>query len=203
MRKISHVNLNYIFSRIREILYQKKNPTDPWLTAESIKILNSILKKDDVGLEFGSGRSSIWFANKVKFINSVEYKKEWFDIISKQIKSKKKLKKKINIRLLKEKNDYIGYIRTFKKESLDFCLVDSIWRDYCALNVIPKIKVGGILILDNANWYIPSHSKSPNSIRINQKYWSKEFNIFHNKVKNWRNIWTTNGVSDTSIWIKK
>ena len=203
MRKLAHVNLKYIFNRLSEIAYQKKNPLNPWLTPKSIEILDSLLEKNDIGLEFGSGRSTLWIANKVKYIHSVEYKKEWYDIISTQIKNKKILRNKINIKLLKEKNDYIKLIKSFKDESLDFCLVDSIWRDYCALNVIPKIKKGGLLIVDNVNWYIPSNSKSPNSINKNQKYWSKEFETFHKKIKNWRNIWTTSGVSDTSIWIRK
>ena len=153
-------------------------------------------------MEFGSGRSTIWIAKRIKFLHSIEYKNDWYEIILNSIK-KNKLKKKVNIKLMIKKKDYIQIINNFKNESLDFCLVDSIWRDHVALNVLPKLKKGGILVLDNANWYLPSNSMSPNSIKIYQKHWSKTFAKFHKKVKNWRNIWTTNGVSDTSIWIRK
>ena len=59
-----------------------------------------------------------------------------------------------------------AYARTalgFADASLDFALVDGHYRDYSAKFILPKIKPGGMLIIDNVNWYLPCRSKAPNS----------------------------------------
>ena len=51
-----------------------------------------------------------------------------------------------------------AYARTalgFPDASLDFALVDGHYRDYSAKFILPKIKPGGMLIIDNVNWYLP------------------------------------------------
>ena len=56
---------------------------------------------------------------------------------------------------------YVDCVRAFAKDSLDFVLVDGGYRDSC-MSVIPEyIRPGGLLILDNANWYLPSNTQSP------------------------------------------
>jgi len=54
----------------------------PWYTYPSIKYLENHLKNDHVVLEFGSGNSSLWYAERVKKIVSLETDYEWFTKIS-------------------------------------------------------------------------------------------------------------------------
>lgn len=75
-------------------------------------------------------------------------------------------------------------------------------RDKCALKVIDKLKAGGFIVIDNANWFLPSMSLSPNSKAIKQGASSQEWESFLESVSNWRKIWTTNGVTDTAIFFK-
>src|SRR5260370_33778517 len=49
----------------------------------------------------------------------------------------------------------------FPYESRDYALVDSSPRGCLCMAIAPKLKTGGVLILDNANWYIPP----PRSVR--------------------------------------
>ena len=59
-----------------------------------------------------------------------------------------------------------AYARTalaFPDDSIDFALVDGHYRDYSAKFILPKIKPGGMLIIDNVNWYLPCQSRAPNS----------------------------------------
>jgi putative heme iron utilization protein len=49
------------------------HPNWPWLTKEAILLLERLLRPDDIGLEFGSGRSTIWFAERVEKLISIEH----------------------------------------------------------------------------------------------------------------------------------
>lgn len=76
----------YALSRMKQIIFQKKNPNVPWLTPSSISLLEQLIKKTDVGFEFGSGRSTKWFATRCQYLYSVEHNQKWFEIVQNQIK---------------------------------------------------------------------------------------------------------------------
>ncbi len=65
------------------------NPEHPWLTKEASFILVSLLKETDIGLEGGSGRSTLWFARRVKKLTSVEHNKNWYNKILKKLQGQK------------------------------------------------------------------------------------------------------------------
>ena len=44
MRPIKHLTPRYIFNKISRLIDERINPDNPWLTPESVKILNSIIK---------------------------------------------------------------------------------------------------------------------------------------------------------------
>jgi hypothetical protein len=88
-------------------------------------------------------------------------------------------------------------------ESINFCLIDGINRDNCALLMIPKIRPGGLMVIDNVNWFLPNDfSKSPDTRSSNMgcssEVWQRVFDL----LANWRLIYTSNGVNDTAIYIK-
>ena len=208
MRPWRHLTFIYIYNRVKEIIYQKKYSDHPWLTKSANLIIKSIIKKTDIGLEFGSGRSTIWFARHVSFLTSVENDKFWYEKVHQLI-----LEKNINnINYIYCEEDieegegdipgYVQIIQTFSPNSLDFVLVDGIYRSYCALSVLNLIKPGGLLILDNANWYLPCDSKSPNSRTWEEGPASPEWAEFLRSVKDWRCIWTSSGVTDTALYLK-
>jgi len=102
-------------------------------------------------------------------------------------------------------------INNFQDNTLDFVLIDGGPRNVCSNVVVKKIKLGGILVLDDANRFLPSDSKSPtsrNKIDGPRVSLSEErepglrWDDFLVKVHDWRCIWTSNGVKDTAIYIK-
>ena len=40
-------------------------------------------------------------------------------------------------------------------EGIDFALIDGIYRDHVTLFLLPKIRLGGVLVIDNVNRYLP------------------------------------------------
>lgn len=200
MRNISHWTPRYIFNRINLAIYQKQNPDHPWLTRDTIIILKSFLKKSDLGLEWGSGRSTAWFSSRVKKLVSVEDNPEWYCLVTEKLK--KINSNNVEYHLMTERDTYVGIINKFQNNSLNFALVDGSHRSSCAVSVVEKIKLGGAIIIDNVNRFLPSNSYSPNSRTHETGVISEEWQNFLDLVKDWRIIWTSNGVCDTALFIK-
>jgi hypothetical protein len=203
-KRFNHWTLRYVIDRVKVMWYKYKYPDLPWLTKMSIEILNSWLSKEDKGLEWGSGKSTLWLSRRVKHLTSVENNMVWYKKISNMIKETEL----DNVTYLYESsqnsdgNNYINVVNSFVPNSLDFILVDGELREYCALASLKILKPCGILILDNANWYLPSKSRSPSSRDEVQGAQSVVWDEFLQKVENWRCIWTTSGVTDTAIFFK-
>jgi hypothetical protein len=86
--------------------------------------------------------------------------------------------------------------------SIDFVLIDGLYREYVTRLMIPKVKPGGLLIIDNVNWCLPSQTHAPYSRTValgpNGPVWAE----LAQELADWRSIWTSSGVTDTAIFIK-
>ena len=189
--------------------YEVAHKDAPWLTASMIDIMASWLRPNDSGLEWGSGRSTLWFAKRVAKLVSIEHDATWYASVSRRIDNAG-LRERVQHFLLadgiEERGDsaYVAVVANCPDATLDFCLVDGVSRSHCAFAALDKIRPGGVLIVDNCNWYLPrAHpSSSPNSRSIADGFENPVWESFLQRVENWRNIWTTNGVSDTGLWVR-
>jgi predicted O-methyltransferase YrrM len=190
------------------MLYQRAHPDDPWLTATANGLLSTLLCPADRGLEFGSGRSTVWFARRVSALTSVEHDERWHTRISAALKSSNLG----NVDYVLASGDdpmepggesaYAKVALAFPDTSLDFALIDGRYRDYCAKFALPKIKQGGMLIIDNVNWYLPCKSKAPNSRTAELGPKTSAWAEVADELADWRTIWTSSGVTDTAIFIR-
>jgi len=199
---ISHLTPRYVKNRMKVFLFEKTNPGLPWLTKDAIFLLDQLLKKEDIGVEFGSGRSTLWFAKKLKHLTSVEDNLTWYEKVRIML-SDAGISNEVDYRCCEEESNFYNQSNSFNDSSIDFCLVDGKSRAKCALLMLPKIKSGGILVVDNINWFLPNDvTHSPSSRRTSIGHASEDWALFEQKITSWRRIWTTNGVTDTCLWIK-
>ncbi len=207
MRSFTHWNITYITNRINEIIYHRTYPDHPWLTKSANLILQSILKDSDVGLEFGSGRSTMWTAKRLAFLTSVEHDESWYQKVNGLLKESNLSNVEYifcpeNHHVGEQEAEYPRIAERFADNSLDYVLIDGIYRDICANAVVDKVGEGGVLVIDNVNWYLPSKSISPDSRSLAEGPASRQWAEFQRRVENWRCIWTSSGVSDTAIYLK-
>ncbi len=207
-RSFRHWSLRYLLDRSAEKDYRRTHPGVPWIAPAAVEFLGGYLKPTDQMLEFGSGRSTLWFAEHVKHIISVEHNPVWYKEIASKIQEKGisnityHLHPKQPDSVPASQSDYVLVSQSIPVESLDVVLVDGIYRAQCVLQSLPLIMDGGILVIDNVNRYLPSNSIAPNSRTPQEGPVDDEWRQVLELIGAWRFFWTSNGVSDTAFYFK-
>lgn len=196
------------FLKLKYADFRKKNPSLPWLNPNAIWALQQLLKRDMTAFEYGSGMSTVFFAKLMKHVHSLEHNAEWYQRVMQIIKEKDV--KNISLKHTPPDNSfdepslnsedqlslsvenypvpdrffgqYSAEILKMPDTSLDLVIIDGRARVSCALNAIPKLKSGGILMLDNSE--------------------RNRYAKIHDTLVGWPKIWTTSGLSDTTFWLK-
>lgn len=179
----------------------------PWLTAEATRLLDELLLPSDHVLEWGSGGTTLFLAPRVAHVTSVEGARPWYEDLSARLREQGTTN--VDLQLVpfdelgyetpEHEAAYVGAAPGLEEESLAMVLVDGEYRDGCALRALDLLRPGGLLVLDNAETYLPSTSRSPWHVHEPATAgWAE----FERRTSGWRRIWTTNGVWDTAFWFK-
>lgn len=131
-------------SRSRPV--DSKKESIPWMNFCVIQFLKQRLKNDLMLFEFGSGYSTHFYADRVKSVTSVEYDKDWFELV------KQDLPKNVEL-IFKEKDtngNYCHVISSFEKQ-FDVVVIDGWDRANCMRQAISKLSPKGIILLDDSS----------------------------------------------------
>ena len=194
----------YAADRIRTAWYHHRHPELPWLTRAANERLLALTGPQDTVLEFGSGRSTLFFARRCARVESVEHNAEWWKKVTAMLEAEG-LAGKARVQLaLHPESSYAEAARGFADATFTVVLVDGIRRADCVEEALPKLKPGGWLVLDNINRHIPNTCRGPGSVRA----WDmsdpehRKWKLFADATSAWPREWTTNGVSDTLLLMK-
>jgi len=183
-----------LLARIRYWFWEKRNSDKPWLTPGAVDFLETHLTSDMAALEMGSGRSTLWYASKVGWLISVEHDVEWFERVKGELSARECLN--VDYRHIPLDHSeaepersryeplpaYVMAIVDCADQSLDFVVVDGHYRSTCISATFPKIKPGGLLLVDDANMWPDDSPPVP---------------------REWPEVSrTTNGIKFTVIWRK-
>ena len=138
------------FKRATFKVKQFTDPYHPTLASGAVNYLKNELKKNPnwvIG-EWGSGRSTIWFAGKARKVVSVEHDSKWHKAT---VEKAAELGIK-NVAIKHVPNEVSKYSGALRGEGpFDIVLVDGNFRKECAAEVRSLIKPGGYIILDDAD----------------------------------------------------
>ena len=117
----------------------------PWWAFSAINYLEPLIPRRRV-FEFGSGMSTLWFAERCGQIVSVESDPGWHQVVSQQCSAMQ------NVRIIRatSKADYLGAIATAGGK-FDLILVDGFYRSDCLDLARPYLNPGGLLVVDDTD----------------------------------------------------
>lgn len=153
---LAHIRLindksSYLYSTGWMKSLKSRKPLDmngkpiPWMNFPTIRFLEERLTHDLTLFEFGSGYSTIFYATRVRSVDSIEYDEKWFQSVKAMIPA--------NVTLIYSKRDVDGeYCRTIglANRKYDVVIVDGRDRVNCIRQSIPALTSRGVILLDDS-----------------------------------------------------
>ena len=124
-----------------------RRPAQPLISYRAAKHLDRLLRKDWRGVEFGSGYSTPWLANRLGFLLSIEDNSDWHRRVAGLLAGITPDAVRHELRTAEAYAD----LAEFPDGFFDFALVDGSRRADCIAAVVPKVRPGGWLYLDNSD----------------------------------------------------
>jgi predicted O-methyltransferase YrrM len=162
-----------IGARISYRLWEMAHPGCPWLCPQTVAFLERYLSRSMSVLEFGSGRSTQWLAQRVGKLTSIEYDPAWYRRVRDQLQGVDT--RTVSLRYIaldhpysepeRETYDrlpqYVDVLDEFADRSLDVIIVDGHYRTTVLRHCAAKVKSGGILLVDDMNLWLPGGPPVP------------------------------------------
>jgi len=138
----------------------------PAMTDTSIAFLEKRLNNSHVVFEWGSGASTFWFANRCNTVWSVEYFKDFYEVLVERAEEYSNINLFLKEPDNKPQEGYIAKhssasgksfknfahaIDVFRDQYFDVIVIDGRVRNRCLDLAIPKLKEGGFIIYDDTN----------------------------------------------------
>ncbi|WP_044252067.1 class I SAM-dependent methyltransferase [Isosphaera pallida] len=152
------------------------DPDRPWLCPGTIRFCQRALVGSQLGIEFGGGRSTLWLAGLTQRLITIEHDQEWHRWIEWALRRRgmELEPRRVDLRWVPldhpleepERPEYdpipryVAQADTVEDSTLDFALIDGHYRTQCVRRILPKLRPGGLLIVDDVNLW-PSLENLP------------------------------------------
>lgn len=132
-------------------MFQRRRPLSyamPWITFDAIRAIEGHARPGTRVFEFGSGHSTLYWAEKGVEIHSVEDDRGWHDLLARRISGMP------NAHLYYEPGQD-GYVSRIEQVggTFDVVVVDGSHRKECLKKALAFVKPGGLLVVDNTDWH--------------------------------------------------
>jgi len=221
-RRFDHWTPQYLRYRLQAAVRAMVHPEEPSLTPAAIRQLQRLLRPDSVGIEWGSGNTTRFFARRTRHLVSYETDPSYYAQIEAALRREGITN--VDYRLVPHdfegehdedvmhRNPLVRAVDLVGEGTLDYALIDSAPRGCLAHGILPKIKAGGVVVVDNANWFLPPPRDvrppapgsvtamfgTPGSTFPNHRCWP----AFARATATWDARWSSNGIQMTLILIK-
>lgn len=124
-------------------------PERPWLSYDAVRVIDARLRPHSRVLEFGSGMSTLWFAERAAEVVSIESDPAWHARLVALLQRKGRTN--VRYRLTRDLLAYAALAPEEIGDGFDLVLVDGEVRNICAEAAIRVLRPGGAVYLDNAD----------------------------------------------------
>jgi hypothetical protein len=131
--------------------FDKKQAVDgkgqalPWVTYSFIDFIKERINKGQDIFEYGSGSSTIFYAERAKSVTSVEHDKGWFD----RVKNTSPSNAEMIFCQLEKDGEYAQKAKLLNRK-FDIIIVDGRDRVNCCKYSIDALSSRGVLVLDDS-----------------------------------------------------
>lgn len=156
---------SYALRRIRKTWYEYRHPRDPWIAPEAVSLIDKYLRPSHSVVEWGSGRSTLWFAQRVHTVLSVEHQPDWASTVDASLRHAG-FADRVTLRTVPlgaaDSHDYVAAVDVVTPRSVDLALIDGLWRADCVARAVQLLRPAGLLVVDNSDrmhvdqWPVPS-----------------------------------------------
>lgn len=123
-------------------------PVVPWIPRPAVDRIRSLVRKDWKVLEYGSGMSTVWFAERCASVHTIELEADWREKVAKLLADRRLANVELELRTQENYTDFAG----FDDASFDFVMIDGAWRDRCVSATLRLTKPHGYTYLDNTDF---------------------------------------------------
>jgi predicted O-methyltransferase YrrM len=132
----------------------------PWWNERAVRYLSQHLRRGSRVFEWGSGASTVWLMSQGAEVTSIEHNPDWRAKVVARCPS-------ANVQLIPGTaaghvttelgdgqqfyDDYVAAIDRAEDASLDVVIVDGMSRLACAKRAVPKLRPGGLLVVDDTD----------------------------------------------------
>lgn len=121
----------------------------PWLPFRLIDELESRVGADSRVFEYGGGGSTLWFLSRGAQVVTVEHHPGWAAELRRRVTSERWTMVERS-----PADDYAAYVAAIDEhadDSFDVVVVDGRERARCLTAALPKVKPGGLLVVDDVD----------------------------------------------------
>ena len=146
-RKSYLVRTGFVYSRIHDAIKNREGEFIPWMNYPIIHFLDERLDKRQSVFEYGSGASSMYLAQRVGAVTSVEYDQGWYQ----RIKELTDKQTNIAIHFVPLNETYYQAIsRIGQGAKFDIVIVDGRFRVESAIFSFDYLTPEGVIVLDDS-----------------------------------------------------
>ena len=124
----------------------------PWLPENATGLLDQLIQPEWNIVETGAGASTFWLAARARIVTSFEHKPDWAEAVREELERRGLDKVAIIFHFTEYPRTGLDHsLRLVGIEKYDLALIDGRGRVRSIESVMPFIKPGGWIVLDNAN----------------------------------------------------
>jgi predicted O-methyltransferase YrrM len=137
------------------------NKGEPWITPGALEIVKEMVQPDWKVFEWGSGGGTAFWSRNCAKVISVEHDSDWI-VHTANIMVRLDCPQNWALLYVRGKGidhntAFVGYskaIDDYPNEYFDLVFIDgeASSRGWCLRNAMPKLKSGGIMLVDNSDW---------------------------------------------------
>ena len=128
-------------------------PILPWIPYPAIRALEGLAQPNWSILEHGAGMSTIWWAQRVSKVRSIEANRSWYERIEEGLRKRGLFNADLEHRV----NDDYSDLSELEDESFDLIVIDGHAREKIASQVPRLLKRKGFIYFDNSDFAAQWH----------------------------------------------